>query len=530
VGGDGPLTDAVADALDGCIRATGPAATLDLSGHRGVVYLAADRGGAGGLPDPPEMADAEAVFEAAGRAARAGHLAHLVVVSSAAVWEPSHHHPSMVPEEPLGVDRLGLPMVGAWRRLEEVARRVADEVPGLTLTLLRPAATPVPGGRDVWSRWLGGRFAFVVAGHDPPLQLLDPDDLAEGVRRAVEAGIPGTFHLAPAGVAPVRAALRAAGVRPVPRPPGRRLAPLRYPWTVSGDAAREVLGFEPRHDTLATARRFARREPVSQAVSFDDFGMDRAYIEKASRGRFRVLHDLYWRVEERGLEHIPRQGRVVLAGVHRGFMPFDGVMALYAVRQATGRIPRFLTHPTLVKFPFLADFMVRLGGVHASRGNAERVLEEDEILGIFPEGIRGAFSDYRDAYVLKKFGRDEFVKMALRHRAPIVPFVTVGSAEIFPIWAKLRWRWWRKVSEWPCLPLTATFPLLPVPLPTKWHTRFLPPLHVEREHPPEAADDPEVVRAVSAEVRRRMDEALTELRGRRRHVFFGSIFEEKETP
>lgn len=528
MGGDGPLTDAVAAALGGD-RETGPADAVALSGQPGragpriLVYLALERPGAGSSPD---LDDAGAVFAAV---QRAGTVEHLVVVSSAAVWEPAHHHPGMVDEEPLGVDRLGLPAVVAWRRLEELAREIADAVPGLTLTLLRPAATPAPGGRDRWSRWLGGRVAWVVAGHDPPLQLLDPRDLADGVRRAVEASPGGTFHLAPAGTAPVRAALRAAGVRPLPGPPRRRLAPLRYPWTVSDEAAREVFGFEPRHDTLATARRFAGREPATEASEFDDFGMDRDYIEAASRGRFRWLHDWYWRVEERGLEHIPRQGRAVLAGVHRGFMPFDGVMALYAVHRATGRIPRFLTHPTLVKFPFLADFMARLGGIHASRGNARRVLEGDEILGIFPEGIRGAFSYYRDAYRLKKFGRDEFVKMALHHQAPIVPFVTLGSAEIFPIWAKLRWRWWRKVSEWPCLPLTATFPLLPVPLPTKWHTRFLEPLHIEREHPPEAADDPAIVKAVSAEVRRRMDEALTEMRERRKNVFFGSIFEQ-ETP
>ena len=221
--------------------------------------------------------------------------------------------------------------------------------------------------------------------------------------------------------------------------------------------------------------------------------------------------------------------RAVLAGTHRGFMPFDGVMALYAVHRVTGRIPRFLIHPTLVKLPFLANFMTRLGGIHACRENAARVLEADEILGIFPEGIRGAFALYRDAYRLRRFGRDDYVKLAIRHRSPIVPFVTVGSAEIFPIFKKLRWRWWRRWSEWPCLPLTPTFPWLPpVPLPSKWHTRFLPPLHVEERYPPEAAEDPEVVRAVSGEVRRRMEQALAEILARRRSIFFGTVFEDRE--
>jgi hypothetical protein len=109
----------------------------------------------------------------------------------------------------------------------------------------------------------------------------------------------------------------------------------------------------------------------------------------------------------------------------------------------------------LVKFPFLANYMTRLGGIVACRENAEWVLDNDELLGFFPEGIRGAFSLYRDAYKLKKFGRDEFVRMALRNRAPIVPFVTLGSAETFPILGKIEWRWFRRRTDWPFLPIVA---------------------------------------------------------------------------
>jgi 1-acyl-sn-glycerol-3-phosphate acyltransferase len=255
--------------------------------------------------------------------------------------------------------------------------------------------------------------------------------------------------------------------------------------------------------------------------------MDPAYIARYGRHLFRFLHDAWWRVEVRGLEHVPREGPAVLTGVHRGFMPFDGVMALHLLAKETGRYPRFLLHPTLVKFPFLFDFMTRLGGVPACRENADRILAGDGMVGIFPEGIRGAFTPYRRAYRLGKFGRDEYVKMALRNRAPIVPFVTVGSAEIFPILARLDWGWWKRFSEWPYLPIAPPFPLLPVPLPSKWHTRFLEPLHVEEEHGPEAAGDPAVVRSISREVRRRMTEAIQAMLARRRSVFYGSVFEEE---
>ncbi len=200
-------------------------------------------------------------------------------------------------------------------------------------------------------------------------------------------------------------------------------------------------------------------------------------------------------------------------------------MTLHLLARELGRYPRFLIHPGLVRFPFLFNFHTKLGGVIACQENADRVLERGEILAIYPEGIRGAFALYRDAYRLGKFGRDEFVRVALRHRAPIVPFVTVGSAEIFPIIGKLNWGWWKRQTEWPFFPITPTWPLAPVPLPSKWHTAYLSPLNVEDRYPPEAADDPETVRAVSREVRGRMEEALQDLKRRRKSIFFGSVFD-----
>ena len=65
--------------------------------------------------------------------------------------------------------------------------------------------------------------------------------------------------------------------------------------------------------------------------------------------------------------------------------------------------------------PASADFMAKLGGVMACQENGAWVLQHDELLAVFPEGIRGAFSMYDKVYTLGKFGRDEFVRMALRN-------------------------------------------------------------------------------------------------------------------
>jgi 1-acyl-sn-glycerol-3-phosphate acyltransferase len=252
--------------------------------------------------------------------------------------------------------------------------------------------------------------------------------------------------------------------------------------------------------------------------------MDRDYIESRGRGLFNFLCKYYWRIETRGLEHIPREGRAVLVGTHRGFMPWDAIMALHLIVRHTGRVPRFLCHPGLLKFRPVANFVTRLGGVLACRQNADRILAADELLGVLPEGVEGAFSLYRDAYKLGGFLRDDFVKMALRHRAPIVPFVIVGNAETLPMFARIKSRWWTRASHWPYLPIS-TFPLVPFPLPAKWHVQFLPAINVQEKYPPSLARDRSVVKAISLEVRTAMQQALDQMVARRRSIFWGSVFD-----
>jgi 1-acyl-sn-glycerol-3-phosphate acyltransferase len=302
---------------------------------------------------------------------------------------------------------------------------------------------------------------------------------------------------------------------------------IQYSWTVSGEKLRREVGVVPSHSSARAIVECTRRgSEADAAAQFDDFGMDPGYIGRYCGHLFRFLHDYYWRVEIDGIAEVPREGRGVLVGMHRGFMPFDGVMALFALVTRRGRIPRFLIHPSLTKFPFLADFMAKLGGIMACQEHGDYVLQRDELLGVFPEGIRGAFTMYKRAYTLGKFGRDEFVRMALRNRAPILPFVTVGSAEIYPILRRVDWGWFKRYTEWPFLPITAA----PFPLPSKWHTRFLPAMHVEKEYPPEAAEDPALVHRISLEVRQRMQAAIDDMLLRRRSIFFGSIFEHARPP
>src|SRR5205807_232746 len=350
--------------------------------------------------------------------------------------------------------------------------------------------SPIAGSPAFPARWFSRRFVPTLPGHDPVFQLLSVPDLAQSIRCVIAQQKSGTFNVAPETVVPLRQAIRLAHSIRIPFPRTLRrlvqrqesLEYLRYSWTISNAKIKRELGFVPNTSSVAAFRqqRSGHQLVLAEEPEFDEFGMDKKYIRFFGKTLFKFLREFYWRIEDKGYEHVPSTGRGILVGMHRGFMPLDGVMAMHTVVKKTGRYPRFLTHPGLLKFPFMANFMTKLGGVVACQESADQVLESNQLLGIFPEGIRGAFTLYRDAYKLQAFGRDAFVKLALRHRAPIIPFVTVGSAEIFPIFGKIKSRRWTRYTDWPFIPITPTFPLLPAPLPSKWHTQFLSPINTDQ--------------------------------------------------
>lgn len=487
----------------------------------------------------PDLTEADTVLT---NCAAAG-VKRFVLISSASVYDASFRNPGLMLESnPLPKNRKQAAISSVWRKLETTVERHFED--GEQLTILRCATLPFRESPNCIARSLARPFATVIAGHDPTLQLLSTVDLARAIDCVLKTNAQGVFNVAPDGVLPLRQALKRAGARRLPMPrtilaltdlfrpreSGTHLDFKRYSWTVSNEKIK-ALGFKPCFTSALALSEFCshagnidRSDHRAQSEQFDDFGMDPDYIALFGRTLFRFLSDWYWRIEIAGIENIPKRGRGLLAGTHRGFMPWDGVMALHLIVRYLGRYPRFLIHPGLVKFPFLANFMTKLGGIIACQKNAGHVLDRNELLGVFPEGIRGAFVRYSQAYRIHDFHRDAFVRIALRHQAPIIPFVTVGSAEIFPIFAQIKSRLWTRYTEWPIFPITPTFPFIPLPLPSKWHMRFLPAIHLEKQYPPSAAEDTSVVRAISREVKERMQEAMCEILRRRRSIFRGLVF------
>lgn len=481
--------------------------TAYLRGADSIVYIPVPRVGHGSDHSGPDVAQARGAFELCARV----HIAHLVLVSSAEVYGASPRNPGLIAESRTFSRDAKSSVSEGWAALEAAASEHFGPHHGNRLTILRPCAVPMRGRDDFFSRLFSGRMALTLAGHDPTIQVLSPIDLASAIACALARSQGGVYNVAPDEVIPLHSALELAHAPrvPVPRELQRQarklwsalglgepesieqLDYLRYSWTISNHKLVRELEFVPTRTSAQAVQELllegelAAAAPVAAspaAPRFDDFGMDKEFVASSSP-LFEFLARQYWRIEVEGLEHVPAQGKGVLTGVHRGLIAWDGVMIMHLLEQRLHRIPRFLVHPAGFQFPFAFDFTTKLGGVVACQENADYVLERGELLGIFPEGLRGVFTLYREAYQLRKFGRHDFVKIALRHGAPIIPFVIVGSAETYPIVGKIDWPWWTRKTDWPYFPITPTlFPLFPAPLPSKWYVRFLPPIDVAKEH------------------------------------------------
>ena len=258
-----------------------------------------------------------------------------------------------------------------------------------------------------------------------------------------------------------------------------------------------------------------------RAEEVDPFGFDPVYWEKVEP-IFEFLFDNYFRVELFGLENVPEKDRALLVANHSGTLPYDGAMLKVAIenRHMSGRPVRFLVEDFVFHFPFLGSFMNRIGGVRACQDNARRLLENEQLVVVFPEGVKGIGKLFKHRYQLQRFGRGGFVKLALRTNSPIIPVAVVGAEEIHPMLTRLGWL--ARTLKLPYIPVTPTFPFLgplgAVPLPSKWLIEFGKPMSLSN-YTPEDAEDALKVMQLAEKVRSTIQQMVDDLLKKRESAF-----------
>lgn len=267
-------------------------------------------------------------------------------------------------------------------------------------------------------------------------------------------------------------------------------------------------------DRAELRRRLGRLQADLGPLGIDPFGFDPEAVA-AFAGPVGWLYRHYFRVIARGVEHVP-DGRVLLVSNHSGQLPFDGLMigAALILERDPPRVTRSMVERWVPRLPFVSVTMARLGQVVGTPENCRRLLEREEAILVFPEGVRGLSKPFRRRYRLARFGTG-FLRLALQRSTPIVPVSVVGAEEQAPALANLE-RLGRAVGA-PAFPITPTFPWLGpaglLPLPTRYRIRFGPPLRFDGDG--DEADEVigAQVETVRAAIQAQIDQDLAERSG-----------------
>ncbi|MFZ0548111.1 MAG: lysophospholipid acyltransferase family protein [Candidatus Promineifilaceae bacterium] len=254
----------------------------------------------------------------------------------------------------------------------------------------------------------------------------------------------------------------------------------------------------------------------------DEWGLDWEFLE-AVRPFFDFLYKFWWRVQTTGIENIPDYDRALLVSNHSGQLPWDGSMIMTAVlnEHPAQRLVRNLYANWFPTLPFLSAMFVKMGQAMASIENGTRLLGQEELVGVFPEGYKGVGKLYRDRYKLARFGRGGFVKMALKTQAPIIPVSVVGAEETYIAVAKSNLM--SRLTGFPYFPVSLRFPWLGllgvIPLPSKWYIDFGEPIPMD-SYEPDAAENLVVVSQLTDQVRNVVQEMIHDRLRERRSVFY----------
>jgi 1-acyl-sn-glycerol-3-phosphate acyltransferase len=186
------------------------------------------------------------------------------------------------------------------------------------------------------------------------------------------------------------------------------------------------------------------------------------------------------------------------------------------------RLVRTLYADWYARVPFLASWLNRLGQVLETEDNGLRLLTQDELVAVYPEGIKGATKLYKDRYKLTRFGDGTYVQIAMKSQAPIIPVSVVGGEEAYIVLGNSRIL--TKATGLPSFPITPTFPWLGllglVPLPTKWFIDFGEPVALDGYDPADA-ENLVLVSQVNDQIRNLVQEMVYSRLSQRRSVFFG---------
>ena len=275
---------------------------------------------------------------------------------------------------------------------------------------------------------------------------------------------------------------------------------------------------------LRHARDVARRDDIDGRLEqikfgtsdygYDAFGLSKSHFRQAATAA-RLLYRYYFRAEVFGAHNIPPHGRVMFISNHSGQLPFDGLAIGCAafLDAAKPRLVRSMLERYVPTMPFFSYWFARLGQVTGTPENCRALLQREEAILVFPEGVRGISKPYRERYQLQPFGLG-FLRLALQTQTPIIPVGVVGAEEQAPA---INLRRVAKLLGMPALPVVPYPPFIPiVPLPVRYRIHFGEPLRFDGD----PDDDDAVIVSKVATVTAAIEALLADGLAAREHIFW----------
>lgn len=146
---------------------------------------------------------------------------------------------------------------------------------------------------------------------------------------------------------------------------------------------------------------------------------------------------LLTRRDWRGVEHLPREGGVVIVANHISYA--DPLVMAHFVWD-NGRMPRFLAKSGLFDIPFIGRVLRGSGQIPVFRGSREAgaafraavdAVNRGQCVIVYPEG-----TVTRDPDLWPMAGKSGAARLALSTGAPVVPVAQWGAQEILAPYAK----------------------------------------------------------------------------------------------
>ncbi|HVB45369.1 MAG TPA: lysophospholipid acyltransferase family protein [Streptosporangiaceae bacterium] len=275
---------------------------------------------------------------------------------------------------------------------------------------------------------------------------------------------------------------------------------------------------------LAAAADFARRRVVGDYQVDQRTGFDPELNRVVLMPLARALYRGWFRVQMRGIEHLPASGSALVVANHSGVLPLDALMLQVGIldEHPDHRNLRLLGADLVYSVPLLGRVARASGHVPANPAEADQLLADGELVGVFPEGFKGIGKPFSDRYRLRRFGRGGFARTALRSGAPIIPCAIVGAEEIYPMVAD--WSELAAKLNLPYFPITPLFPWLgplgAIPLPSNWMIEFCDPMPTDG-FAPDQCDDQDVITELAGKVKDAIAGKLGEMLAERGPAFGG---------